>query len=213
MLLHELGHIDTHHRLFGIKHELSQRFTQLGFTYTGRPQKQKRANWAVRIRQSGTRTTNRIGHCHYCLILADYAAVQGLFHAQQFIALALKGNYNGTLNVAEEQHFGTEFLALKMSIKVVDSLDEALDHIYRYSSKHSEAIVAEDPDVIERFLNAVDAAAVFANASTAFTDGSQFGMGAEIGISTQKLHARGPMALPELTSYKWIVKGNGQTRD
>ena len=126
---------------------------------------------------------------------------------------ALKGNFNGTLNAAKEQHFGTEFLALKMSIKVVDSLDEALDHIYRFSSKHSEAIVAEDPDIIERFLNAVDAAAVFANASTAFTDGSQFGMGAEIGISTQKLHARGPMALPELTSYKWLVKGNGQTRD
>ena len=81
-----------------------------------------------------------------------------------------------------------------------------------YSAKHSEAIVSEDPEVIERFLNNVDAAAVFANTSTAFTDGAQFGMGAEIGISTQKLHARGPMALPELTSYKWVVKGSGQIR-
>ena len=89
-----------------------------------------------------------------------------------------------------------------MSIKTVGGLDEALDHIHRYSSKHSEAVVAQDPFVIETFLNRVDAATVYANASTAFTDGAQFGMGAEIGISTQKLHARGPMALPELTSYK-----------
>jgi glutamate-5-semialdehyde dehydrogenase len=94
----------------------------------------------------------------------------------------------------------------------VDGLEEALDHIHRHSSKHSEAIVAEDPVVIEAFLNQVDAAAVYANTSTAFTDGGQFGMGAEIGISTQKLHARGPMALPELTSYKWVVRGDGQVR-
>ena len=85
-------------------------------------------------------------------------------------------------------------------------------HIQTFSSKHSEAIVAEDAGAIETFLNGVDAAAVFANTSTAFTDGAQFGMGAEIGISTQKLHARGPMALPELTSYKWIVRGDGQVR-
>jgi glutamate-5-semialdehyde dehydrogenase len=125
---------------------------------------------------------------------------------------ALKGRYNGTLNRASEEHFGQEFLSLRMSIKTVAGPDEALEHIHRYSSRHSEAIVAQDPDVIERFLNRVDAAAVFANASTAFTDGGQFGMGAEIGISTQKLHARGPMALPELTSYKWVVKGDGQVR-
>ena len=99
-----------------------------------------------------------------------------------------------------------------MSIKTVDDLDEALEHINKYSSRHTEAIVAEDPEVIEKFLNSVDAAAVMANTSTAFTDGAQFGMGAEIGISTQKLHARGPMALPELTSYKWVVRGDGQTR-
>lgn len=113
---------------------------------------------------------------------------------------------------ADESHFGTEFLSLKMSIKTVGSLDEALDHIATYSSKHSEAIVSENQENIERFLLEVDAAAVYANASTAFTDGNQFGLGAEIGISTQKLHARGPMALRELTSYKWVVRGSGQIR-
>jgi len=117
------------------------------------------------------------------------------------------------LNKAEPEHFGTEFLAMKLAIKTVDSLDAALHHIAQYSSKHSEAIISEDNINIERFLNEVDAAAVYANASTAFTDGAQFGLGAEIGISTQKLHARGPMGLDELTSYKWIVKGNGQTRN
>lgn len=113
---------------------------------------------------------------------------------------------------ATPEHFGTEFLSLKLSIKTVSSLDEALDHIATYSSKHSEAIVSETESHIQRFLLEVDAAAVYANASTAFTDGNQFGLGAEIGISTQKLHARGPMALRELTSYKWIVQGNGQIR-
>ena len=101
---------------------------------------------------------------------------------------------------------------MKMSIKTVNNLDEAIDHIAAYSSKHSEAIVAEDEATCDCFLKNVDAAVVYANSSTAFTDGGQFGMGAEIGISTQKLHARGPMALEELTSYKWLVRGNGQTR-
>jgi glutamate-5-semialdehyde dehydrogenase len=113
---------------------------------------------------------------------------------------------------AMEDHFGTEFLSLKMSIKTVSSLEDALDHIEKFSSKHSEAIISEDEENINLFLDSVDAAAVYANASTAFTDGNQFGLGAEIGISTQKLHARGPMALQELTSYKWVVRGNGQTR-
>jgi len=116
------------------------------------------------------------------------------------------------LNPASEDDFGTEFLSLKLAIKTVDGLDEALDHIYQYSSKHSEAILAQDETVINRFLDEVDAAAVYVNTSTAFTDGAQFGLGAEIGISTQKLHARGPMALKELTSYKWIIKGDGQIR-
>lgn len=116
------------------------------------------------------------------------------------------------LKPATEESYGTEFLAMKMAVKTVANLDAALDHIAQYSSKHSEAIVAEDEVSIDRFLLAVDAAAVYANTSTAFTDGAQFGLGAEIGISTQKLHARGPMALAELTSYKWLVRGNGQVR-
>jgi glutamate-5-semialdehyde dehydrogenase len=125
----------------------------------------------------------------------------------------LDGHYAASLRHASDEHFGTEFLSLRMSIKTVSGLEEALNHINRYGSKHSEAIVAEDPEIIEQYLNRVDAAAVYANTSTAFTDGAQFGMGAEIGISTQKLHARGPMALPELTSYKWIIRGSGQIRD
>jgi glutamate-5-semialdehyde dehydrogenase len=100
-----------------------------------------------------------------------------------------------------------------MSVKTVANLEEALEHIAQFSSKHSEAILSEDQKNIEYFLKSVDAAAVYANASTAFTDGNQFGLGAEIGISTQKLHARGPMALNELTSYKWVITGNGQIRD
>ncbi len=125
---------------------------------------------------------------------------------------ALQGKYAGPLHLAREQHYGQEFLSLRMSIKTVESLDHALEHIHQYSSRHSEAVIAEDAAVIEKFLKQVDAAAVYANASTAFTDGAQFGLGAEIGISTQKLHARGPMALAELTSYKWVVRGNGQVR-
>ncbi|SDS85629.1 glutamate-5-semialdehyde dehydrogenase [Mucilaginibacter mallensis] len=127
---------------------------------------------------------------------------------------ALDGHYPANLlNKAEPEHFGTEFLSLKLAVKTVDNLAEALDHIAQYGSKHSEAIISEDGENITTFLNNVDAAAVYANASTAFTDGAQFGLGAEIGISTQKLHARGPMGLDELTSYKWIVKGSGQTRN
>lgn len=126
---------------------------------------------------------------------------------------ALDKKYPATLlHHAAPEHFGTEFLSLKMAIKTVPSFDEALDHIAQYSSKHSEAIVSENAAHLETFLNTVDAAAVYANVSTAFTDGAQFGLGAEIGISTQKLHARGPMGLDELTSYKWIVKGDGQVR-
>lgn len=125
----------------------------------------------------------------------------------------LQGNYpDGLLTAAAEKHFGIEFLDYKMSIKTVGTLDEALDHIFTYGSRHSEAIVAEDDDTLDIFLRNVDAAAVYANASTAFTDGAQFGLGAEIGISTQKLHARGPMALREMTSYKWLIRGNGTVR-
>ena len=113
---------------------------------------------------------------------------------------------------ATEESFGTEFLSLKMAVKTVASFDEAIDHIGKYSSKHSEAIVSESVENIQKFEKMVDAAAVYSNVSTAFTDGAQFGLGAEIGISTQKLHARGPMGLEELTSYKWLVEGDGQIR-
>lgn len=126
---------------------------------------------------------------------------------------SLQGSYpSELLQPATEQSFGTEFLDYKMSIRTVSSIEEALKHISRYSSKHSECIVSEDSGAIEIFQRSVDAACVYANVSTAFTDGAQFGFGAEIGISTQKLHARGPMALPELTTYKYIIEGDGQTR-
>jgi len=125
----------------------------------------------------------------------------------------LKQSYPETLlHPASPEHFGIEFLDYKMSVKTVKNLKEALEHIANHSSRHSEAIISEDAGAIETFLNSVDAAAVYANASTAFTDGAQFGLGAEIGISTQKLHARGPMGLEELTSYKWVIKGDGQIR-
>ncbi len=113
---------------------------------------------------------------------------------------------------ATDEDWGKEFLALIAAVKVVESLDEALEHIDRYGSGHSEAIVTEDYSNAMRFLNEVDAACVYVNASTRFTDGGQFGLGAEVGISTQKFHARGPMGLKELTSYKWIIMGSGQTR-
>ncbi|MEZ4771768.1 MAG: glutamate-5-semialdehyde dehydrogenase [Bacteroidia bacterium] len=113
---------------------------------------------------------------------------------------------------AEESDFGREFLDYKCSVKVVENMDEALAHIRTYSSRHSEAILSEDEAQCERFLQEVDAAAVYANASTRFTDGGVFGLGAEIGISTQKLHARGPFALEKLVTEKWIVRGNGQVR-
>ena len=116
------------------------------------------------------------------------------------------------LEKAKEEHFGTEFLDYKMSIKTVANLDEALEHINEYSSKHSEAIIAEDQKTIDLFLKSVDASSVYANTSTAFTDGAQFGLGAEIGISTQKLHARGPMGLEQLTCERYVVRGEGQTR-
>ncbi len=113
---------------------------------------------------------------------------------------------------ATDEDWGKEFLSLVATIKVVDSLDEAIGHIERYSSGHSEAIVTENYSAAMRFLDEVDAACVYANASTRFTDGGQFGLGAEVGISTQKFHARGPLGLRELTSYKWIIQGNGQVR-
>lgn len=116
------------------------------------------------------------------------------------------------LSLASEEDFGREFLDFKCSICAVNGLDEALDHIDKYSSKHSECIVSQDEEAISSFLQTVDAAAVYANASTRFTDGGEFGLGAEIGISTQKLHARGPFALEKLVTEKWYIRGDGQIR-
>ena len=170
--------------------------------------------------------TRRVSVCNAldCLIihrdrLNDLPALcQPLFDKNVFIE-ADKEAYSTLQAIAPsltgragEESFGTEFLSLRMAVKVVDSIDEALDHIARYGSGHSESIVTEDPEAARRFLAEVDAACVYHNAPTSFTDGGQFGLGAEIGISTQKLHARGPMALEEITTYKWLIKGEGQTR-
>ena len=126
---------------------------------------------------------------------------------------ALEGRYPADrLQTAGTDAFGTEYMDYKMAVKTVDSLSEALDHIRRYGSGHSEAIVTEDPAAARSFQRAVDAACVYVNAPTSFTDGAQFGLGAEIGISTQKLGARGPMGLEALTTYKWLINGHGQTR-
>ena len=134
-------------------------------------------------------------------------------YADEEAYASLNGHCPPTLlHRATEADYGTEFLSLKLAVKTVNDLDEALAHIRHYSSGHSEAILTEDQNNADRFLKAVDAAAVYVNASTAFTDGAEFGLGAEIGISTQKLHARGPMGLDALLSYKWIVRGDGQIR-
>jgi len=139
---------------------------------------------------------------HRVIVYADESAME-----------ALSGAYpSSLLTPSSPEHYGTEFLDYKMSIKTVDSLEKALEHIGCYSSKHSECIVSESEEAIRIFLQRVDAACVYANVSTAFTDGAQFGLGAEIGISTQKMHARGPMALQELTTYKYLITGNGQIR-
>ena len=126
---------------------------------------------------------------------------------------ALEEHYPGQLlTTANDSTFGTEFMAYRMAIKTVDSIDQAIDHITRYGSGHSEAIITNDRQSAEKFKAEVDAACVYVNAPTSFTDGAQFGLGAEIGISTQKLGARGPMGLEEITTYKWIIEGNGQVR-
>ena len=141
------------------------------------------------------------------------AAKQVDIFADELSFHALKASYSSTLlHQASIDDFGREFLSYKMSIKTVSSCDEAIRHIMQYTSGHSEAIIAEDKQVSDYFLNRIDAAVVYVNVSTAFTDGGEFGMGGEIGISTQKLHARGPMGLEALTSYKWLIYGNGQVR-
>ncbi len=121
-------------------------------------------------------------------------------------------NIIADMDKATEADWATEYLDYKMSVKIVDSVEEAVEHIYKYSTGHSECIVTENMDTAELFMNQVDSAAVYVNASTRFTDGGEFGFGAEIGISTQKLHARGPIGLPELQSFKYKIYGNGQIR-
>lgn len=171
--------------------------------------------------------TRRVSVCNAldCLIvnakrLADLPALceklatkNVIIYADEKAYAALSGHYpQEMLEKADENSFDTEFMDYKMSIKTVANVQEAISHIADHSSKHSECIVSEDANNIALFDRAVDAACVYTNVSTAFSDGAQFGLGAEIGISTQKLHARGPMALAEMCSYKWIVKGDGQVR-
>lgn len=169
--------------------------------------------------------TRRVSVCNAldCLIihssrLSDLPAIVSEMKSVSLYAdsrayAALDGNCPADkLFHATDDSFGTEYMDYKMSIRTVDSLDEALEHIARYGSGHSEAIVTETAENAQRFQAEVDAACVYVNAPTSFTDGAQFGLGAEIGISTQKLGARGPMGLNEITSYKWLIEGNGQTR-
>ena len=144
-------------------------------------------------------------------ICAPLAESNVLIYADEKAFASLVGKYP-LLQRATEEDFGCEWLDYKLSIKTVENISEAIEFIEKNTSRHSESVVAEDADALSLFLNEVDAACVYANVSTAFTDGGQFGFGAEIGISTQKLHARGPMALPEITTYKYIITGNGQTR-
>jgi len=172
--------------------------------------------------------TRRVSVCNAldCLVinekrLADLPALCEKLATKNVVIYAdikaftfLNGKYpSELLQKATPESYGTEFLDYKMSVKTVASLSDAVEHISTYSSKHSECIVSENDANISYFDKMVDAACVYTNVSTAFTDGAQFGLGAEIGISTQKLHARGPMALAELCSYKWIVKGDGQIRE
>lgn len=146
-------------------------------------------------------------------LVADCATKNVIVYADEQAYAALDGKYPANLlEHADAQSFGTEFMDYKMAVKTVADINEALAHIARYSSRHSECIVTDNQANADLFRKAVDAAVVYVNAPTAFTDGAQFGLGAEIGISTQKLHARGPMALRELNSYKWLVTGEGQTR-
>jgi glutamate-5-semialdehyde dehydrogenase len=154
---------------------------------------------------------SRLGDVDYLVGLCSDSNV--MIYADPKAYQFLKGKYPPELlKKATKDSFGTEFLSYKMAVKTVESFDEALFHISKNGSKHSEAIISENNSRIQLFVKLVDASSVYANASTAFTDGSEFGLGAEIGISTQKLHARGPMALEALTTYKWVVEGDGHVR-
>lgn len=166
--------------------------------------------------------TQRIGVCNACESLVIHRAVAPEFLPLLKERLSLKSveiradeeacSIVSDFVPATEEDWGTEYLDYILSLKIVGSIDEAISHINRYSTRHSEAIITSDYANAQRFLNEIDAAAVYVNASTRFTDGYEFGFGAEIGISTQKLHARGPMGLKELTTTKYIIYGNGQVR-
>ena len=145
-----------------------------------------------------------------CAPMADHRVI---IYADAPAREVLTGHYPAELlELLPEGAYGTEYLDYKMSVHTVESVDDAIAHIAQYGSGHSECIVSEDEAAIRRFQSLVDAACVYVNAPTSFTDGAQFGLGAEIGISTQKLHARGPMALEEICTYKWIIRGEGQVR-
>ena len=147
------------------------------------------------------------------LICQKLAEKNVTIYADEPAYRALNSHYpDSLLKMTDEYSYGTEFLDYKMAVKTVAGVSEAVEHISTYSSHHSECIITENANTAEYFTKVVDAACVYTNVSTAFTDGAQFGLGAEIGISTQKLHARGPMGLAELCSYKWVIKGEGQTR-
>jgi glutamate-5-semialdehyde dehydrogenase len=146
------------------------------------------------------------------LVAAEWAKGGVEMHCDERAMAILKSIPSLKLKAATDDDWGKEFLSLVAAVKVVDSLDEALEHIERYGSGADEAIITEEADAAARFLNEVDAACVYVNASTRFTDGAQFGLGAEVGISTQKFHARGPLGVRELTSYKWLILGSGQVR-
>ena len=145
--------------------------------------------------------------------LVEYLGKDGVtFHAEPKALAALKGTGNGQVQAAGPDDFDMEWYALILSLKVVSGLDEAIDHIRQHSTQHSDGILTRDMDNANRFLDEIDSAAVYLNASTRFTDGSALGLGAEIAVSTQKLHARGPMGLEELTTYKWVIIGEGHVR-
>ena len=166
--------------------------------------------------------TQRIGVCNACESLVVHSKIAGEFIPQLVDRLKLKNveirgderamAADSRIVPATDEDWGTEYLDYIISLKVVDSIDEAIAHINRYNTGHSEAIITKDYDHAQQFLNEIDAAAVYVNASTRFTDGFEFGFGAEIGISTQKIHARGPMGLDALTTSKYVIYGNGQIR-
>ena len=166
--------------------------------------------------------TQRTSVCNACESLLIHRAVAGVFGPVAVKALLEKGvvihgdetaqTWDSRILPATEEDYYKEYLALELSVKVVDSADEAIAHINKYSTRHSDCIVSENYTTVKKFLLGVDSACVYANASTRFSDGFEFGLGAEIGISTQKLHARGPMGLTALTTYKYVVLGEGQVR-